>query len=777
LLLKKNGVWQVSTQRQLNEIKSNTDQQDRIQKLASFAEKSICEDYFGEIYPDLTDVYRSSHFMTGLSEARIQNTFTRVYDNQLDETESVDDANYALGFHILRRLKRETVASATLNSNHTVFLRNYADLADNQIPQNLSCRDKLEQTLATQYEGGYDHNLETSIEILQEAGYLSDQLAEDSESDPFYELDQFLHDTLAYLHYRELEAEKSITRVLMGFEDIVQWQKEMCQVFGALLSTTYPDKLEGQPQCVQDAAEQFKSGEREALPTLALHQKLSAYTSSVRANLTRVISKHNWMKKQFEFTTGSTEIGLAATPRINPKDDLGRIAIKELYAEVLASAILWDTYQLSLRPVFQIFPFRIRDIPEAYRDTSETLKRIERNQENNVYSDRLMWGFKQLDGHYDVLMVNRFKDLDLKTKYDDYAPGTSIDYVNIIALTKAKDLYDNNESLRNSGNLKRTWRRLRHKGLMVSLKTATAASKAFGNSMGMIHSGRDGHMRSIATNPEKLAALKAQLRPLDILLEKSRFLATDKTIPGHYGHVAVWMGSPEQLKASGISDDRLESLFIKAKIGYGYMANFPAAQQVSFKQSIEQGHAVLEALRSGVQLNSLEHFLNIDDLAVLRFNFCDETFTGNCITKDQIVTYLSEGFKQVGKKYDFAFDTETEREIVCSELVFRMFVDKTWPTSSSIGPMNAISPDQVAIKADWLKGRPTLTSFVDVTEAAFPIILYNFNTKTGRLDEPMIDNDYQPGKPKEVILNKYRSLIHKNYQAFEDAQSAAGVQL
>lgn len=773
-LLRKNRTWQIKAHRKISEIAAKDAGNDREKQLVAFANDALCNTYFGVVYPALTEVYRSSSFMTGLSEARIQDQFVRVYENKLDESDSIDDSNYALGRHILSRLKRETVASATLNANHKLISDGLAAFWDRNLPEEITCRDEIQTTLDRQREGGYDKHLKTAIEILQEAGYLSDQLAQDADREPFYLLDQFLHLTPAYLHYRESEAENAIVGVLMSFEDVYLWQQNMCEAYGALLATTDQREIlqhPEQPECLSVAANQQDSGERKAGETLDLHKLLSEYTTRIRPNLTRVIGKHNWLKKEFELVEfGPTELGLASKARINPNDDLGRIAIKELYAETLAAAILWDTYQLSLRPIFQTFPFRIRDIPETYRSTTETLDRIEKNQEENVYTKRLLWGFTQLKDHYHILTENRFEDL--KSRYDDYDAGESINYASIMGLTKAKDLFDDNKSLQNSGSLNKVWRSIRNKGLMVGLKTATKVSKTFGNTMGMINAGRDGYLlESVARDPVALAELKRNLRPLDILLEKSRFLATDKTIPGHYGHVALWMGNAEQLEAYGMTDSRLESLYVKAKLGYDYMADRPAEQQVTFKQSIEDGHGVLEALRSGVQLNKLEHFLNIDDLAVIRFNFCDDGLTENCITKEEIVTYLNEGFKQVGKSYDFAFDTETEREIVCSELIFRIFINHTWPTSASIGPMNAISPDQVAVKADWLDSNEGLSL---KTEQAIPIMLYNYNAELGKLDPPIIDDDYKPGVPDQDILEAFRNLIHDDYKNSGDSISAGG---
>lgn len=38
------------------------------------------------------------------------------------------------------------------------------------------------------------------------------------------------------------------------------------------------------------------------------------------------------------------------------------------------------------------------------------------------------------------------------------------------------------------------------------------------------------------------------LQPLDILVEKSSFLISDKFIPGHFGHVALWLGMKKNSK-------------------------------------------------------------------------------------------------------------------------------------------------------------------------------------------------------------------------------------
>jgi hypothetical protein len=93
-------------------------------------------------------------------------------------------------------------------------------------------------------------------------------------------------------------------------------------------------------------------------------------------------------------------------------------------------------------------------------------------------------------------------------------------------------------------------------------------------------------------------------------------------------------------------------------------------------------------------LNPIEHFLNIDDLAVLRGADPEPELTANTVI---------QALRQVGKAYDFNFDVETTDRIVCSELVYLAYTHIEWPTKKMLGRAT-ISPDNVAEKA--LNGGP-----------------------------------------------------------------------
>jgi hypothetical protein len=110
---------------------------------------------------------------------------------------------------------------------------------------------------------------------------------------------------------------------------------------------------------------------------------------------------------------------------------------------------------------------------------------------------------------------------------------------------------------------------------------------------------------------------------------------------------------------------------------------------VRFHDALRAGRSVLEALRSGVQLNTLAHFLNVDDLLVLR----DPSLTG-----ERLNAHLVRAFRQVGKRYDFNFDVTTGDRIACSELIYLVFTDIPWTTDRQLG-RHTLSPDRVVENA------------------------------------------------------------------------------
>lgn len=202
-------------------------------------------------------------------------------------------------------------------------------------------------------------------------------------------------------------------------------------------------------------------------------------------------------------------------------------------------------------------------------------------------------------------------------------------------------------------------------------KIKFTGSKVIGNTMGVVR-WRAGKLKGDAS---MLQQMLAQLQPGDILLEKTPFTLTDKSIPGHFGHAAIYIGSMDQLREMNALD-------------------LPIVQK-NLTQ-ITEGRGVVEALRNGVQLNKLQDFMNVDDVAILRPKHLD--------LKDRLEA-VKLALGNLGKKYDFNFDVNTTETIVCSELVYIAYPQVDFVTKNVLGSF-AITPDDIALRAGATEADP-----------------------------------------------------------------------
>lgn len=198
----------------------------------------------------------------------------------------------------------------------------------------------------------------------------------------------------------------------------------------------------------------------------------------------------------------------------------------------------------------------------------------------------------------------------------------------------------------------------------VGREGSNLSSLLFGNTVGLVEMRRG----KLYERSEVQGTVTRALQAGDILLEKTPFRLTDNFIPGHWGHAAIWVGTEGELRDLGIWEHPLVR---------------PHQQQV------REGRGVVEALRSGVEMNTARHFLNVDDLAVLRHAGLEPAARAGIVL---------QAFSHVGKPYDFNFDVESTDRIFCSKLVYLAYGDLDWPTSRMLGRVT-ISPDNVAQRA------------------------------------------------------------------------------
>lgn len=167
-------------------------------------------------------------------------------------------------------------------------------------------------------------------------------------------------------------------------------------------------------------------------------------------------------------------------------------------------------------------------------------------------------------------------------------------------------------------------------------------------------------------NSKAISIIRSKLKPLDLIYEKRTFLLSNYTIPGHWGHVAVWLGTKEELIALDIWDK-------------SYFA--------PFQEFIESGRNIVEIRKEGLSFQSLETFINLDEIAITRIKNIAED------RADAVYEGLSE---QAGKSYDFKFDARTADKITCAELISFSFGDIKWPETKTLF-QTTLRPDDIAL--------------------------------------------------------------------------------
>ena len=360
--------------------------------------------------------------------------------------------------------------------------------------------------------------------------------------------------------------------------------------------------------------------------------------------------------------------------QINPNDESGQSVIKKVKLGLTFALLLYDNYLVAVAPFEEHNKLRyiinesgidpevegyLRVVSESYTDRKkmqrlikaiEFISKIEQWESDHPKSDLVQ---SDPDNQYLNMMIYG------SPSYAEIRKNSSLETKSMFSINRINIFKNKIED-----NIR-----------LISSDATNQVSKMFGNAAGIIVA-RRGKLDELPK--EKQSEIIANLQPLDILLEKAPFRLTDYLIPGYWSHVALWSGTEQELSELGVWDE-LPAIYNEAQEKYHYSGP-------DFQKAIRNGHMIIEALRPGVQINTLQHFLNIDDLGVIRYND---------LTLENKRSYLLNAFAQIGKSYDFNFDVESKNEIVCSELIYVSFDDLDWNTTKTVGRYT-ISPDNVA---------------------------------------------------------------------------------
>lgn len=194
---------------------------------------------------------------------------------------------------------------------------------------------------------------------------------------------------------------------------------------------------------------------------------------------------------------------------------------------------------------------------------------------------------------------------------------------------------------------------------------------------------RDYHIK-----PELISQYRDKFLVGDIFLERREWHATNVGIPGYWTHAALYLGTLDEMNAyfQGIPE-------LKGGSFKGFLkSNYPDTYE-KMLQPDEDGYkyAVIEAKRPGVIITSLEDTANADSFAALRVKGTDRSDHFRIVT---------QALSHFGKPYDFDFNFVTDNAFVCSELVYKAYLDIN---ELSIEPREVsgrtiLSPNQFAKK-------------------------------------------------------------------------------
>ena len=236
----------------------------------------------------------------------------------------------------------------------------------------------------------------------------------------------------------------------------------------------------------------------------------------------------------------------------------------------------------------------------------------------------------------------------------------------------------NNESLKQFANLDSHVTDLFSKLFSIS---TNSISYSFGAIASPIEWGNGGQLRNDKKAQNKIFN---ELKPLDIIFEKKGYKLTDYTIPGYWGHNAVWLGTKEQLIELGIWDKKELELF---------------------RTQIENGNSIFEMRKWGITFSNFEKWINMDAYASIRVKGILEK------SKKDLLKVFRIFSEQLNKKYDFGFNADTSFKITCSEVIYLAYGDYNWPTKNIFG-RNTISPNDMAESAFYKDSPFQFISFV-----------------------------------------------------------------
>jgi hypothetical protein len=168
----------------------------------------------------------------------------------------------------------------------------------------------------------------------------------------------------------------------------------------------------------------------------------------------------------------------------------------------------------------------------------------------------------------------------------------------------------------------------------------------------------------------------SELKPLDIVLVRSRPALTRALITSHFTHAIVWLGTEAEMERAGVLSLR---------------------EVQPYRQAIADGRTALESAKDSVRLSPFTKVIDVDEIVILR-------------VRDRGAAWrrakYAALFSHLGQPFDYNFDERDKTRLTCAELVAEVFPEFGIPVRFARGRY-AIIPDDIARLA--AEGSPWLS--------------------------------------------------------------------
>lgn len=160
---------------------------------------------------------------------------------------------------------------------------------------------------------------------------------------------------------------------------------------------------------------------------------------------------------------------------------------------------------------------------------------------------------------------------------------------------------------------------------------------------------------------KQILEMEKEIDPGDILLERRNWYTSNVGIPGFWPHAALYLGSPDKLNT--YFDDLNTKKYINAQ-GFSDIGEYFRNLNNNFYDKYTSGSwEVIEAKAEGVILLPIKESAEADYVGVLRPK----------LSKLDKFKAISIAISHYGKNYDYHFDFITDSELVCTELVYKVY--------------------------------------------------------------------------------------------------------